>query len=211
MTGAERLRKNAETMGAERERIVGAVRGLSQAQLDFQPAADSWSIGQIAQHVGLVERGLTEILKKMLRQPGGKGVLRIGYEELPLTIQGIPQEVARLGFQLLSPFAILTRFAPRSIVPSVIANPVVKAKAAPQTEPPRGTPRAGIVEFLTSVRQETMQVLKNAQDKDLTRYHWLHPLLGYQDLAGTLELIASHDRRHILQMDHVRNYPRFPS
>jgi hypothetical protein len=38
--------------------FLSAVERLTDAQWDFRPAADRWSIGLISEHLGLVERGL---------------------------------------------------------------------------------------------------------------------------------------------------------
>jgi hypothetical protein len=38
--------------------FLSAVERLTDAQWDFRPAADRWSIGLVGEHLGLVERGL---------------------------------------------------------------------------------------------------------------------------------------------------------
>jgi DinB superfamily len=210
MTNTGRLPNSIAKMHQERERIVGIVQGLPQAGLDFQPNAKSWSIGQIAQHVALVEGGLMYIVQKMLQLPGDQRVLKVGYDQLPLTIKGIPQDIVRVGLKLLTPFSFLSRFVPRSMISWLIANPIIKAKAAPLAEPLQGTAQEGIVVFLSAVRECTMQVLENVTDGDISRSHWIHPLVGYQDLPGTLDLIANHDHRHIQQIANVRKNSQFP-
>jgi hypothetical protein len=198
-------------MEEKRERIAALLRPLSQAQLDFQPDPNSWSIGQVAEHVALSERGLLDIVKSLLQGPAGRRVLEVSYDQLPLTIQGIPNSVARLSFELLSPFSFLTRFTPKSVVQFMLANRVLKAKAAPQSEPAHGKARADLLAFLSEVRQSTLRFLESVKNKDLSQFHWSHPILGYQDLYGILDLITSHDNRHIRQIEIVRNDPRFPA
>ena len=206
-----RLQDSIARMEENRGRIAGAIQDLSQAQLDFQPAAYSWSIGQVAEHVALSERGVMDIVKSLLQEPGGRRLLEVSYDQLPLTLQGIPTSVARLSFELMKPFSFLTRFTPKSAVQFMLAHPIVKAKAAPQSDPSHGTPRADLFAFLAEVRRSTLQFLETVKDKDLSPFHWSHPILGYQDLCGMLELIASHDNRHIQQIEEVRKNPRFPA
>jgi len=207
----DKLQDSIARMEEKRGRIAGAIQKLSQAQLDFQPGAKSWSIGQVAEHVALSERGLMEIVKSLFQEPGGRRLLEVTYDQLPLTIQGIPTGIARLSFELLRPFSFMTRCTPKSAVQFMLANPIVKAKAAPESVPAHGKPRAELVAFLSDVRRSTLQFLESVQDKDLSRFHWSHPILGYQDLYGMLELIASHDNRHIRQIEDVRKNPRFPA
>jgi len=211
VTNVDRLQDSIAKLKEKREKIAGTVQELSQAQLDFQPTAESWSIGQVAEHVALSERGLMNIVKSLFQGPAGRRVLQVSYEQLPLTIQGIPAGIARLSFELLRPFSFMTRFTPRSIVQFMLANPVVKAKAAPESVPAHGKARADLVAFLTEVRQSTLQFLDTVKDKDLSQFHWSHPILGYQDLYGMLDLIASHDNRHIQQIENVKKDPHFPS
>ena len=210
MTKWDKLQDSIAQMEEKRRRISDVVQTLSQAQLDFQPGPRSWSIGQVAEHVALSERGLMNLVKSLLQGPGGRRVLQVSYDQLPLTLQGIPTSFARLAFELLRPFSFMTRFTPQAVIRFMLANPLVKAKAAPDSVPAHGKARAELVAFLTEVRQSTLQFLESVKDKDLAQFHWSHPLLGYQDLSGMLELIVSHDSRHILQIEEVRKNPRFP-
>ena len=207
----DKLQDSIARMEEKRERIGDAVRPLSQAQLDFRPSPDVWSIGQVAEHVALSERGLLAIVKSLMEDPGGRRVLEVSYEQLPLTIQGIPNDIARLSFELVRPFSFLTRFTPKSVVQFMLANPIVKAKAAPQSEPAHGKPRAELIAFLSEIRRSTLHFLDGVKDVDLSQFHWSHPILGYQDLYGILDLITSHDTRHILQIEGLRKDPGFPA
>lgn len=211
MTNVDQLQDSIARLNEKREKIARTVRELSQAQLDFQPATAAWSIGQIAEHVALSERGLMNIVKSLFQGPAGRRVLEVSYDQLPLTLQGIPTSIARLSFELLRPFSFMTRFTPQAVIRFMLANPLVKAKAAPDSVPAHGKARAELAAFLTEVRQSTLQFLESVKDKDLSQFHWSHPLLGYQDLSGMLDLIASHDNRHIQQIEDVRKNPRFPA
>jgi hypothetical protein len=151
-----------------------------------------------------------DIVKSLFQAPGGRRVMEVSYDQLPLTIQGIPRGVARLSFELLRPFSFMTRYVPKSVVQFMLAHPIVRAKAAPQSEPTHGKARAELAAFLGDVRQSTLRLLDTVKDKDLSRFHWSHPILGYQDLYGILDLIASHDNRHIQQIENLRKDPRFP-
>ncbi|HWP86136.1 MAG TPA: DinB family protein [Terriglobia bacterium] len=211
MTDQTKLQEGIVRIQEQRGRIIGVLQTLTQAQADFQPAAGAWSIGQIGQHLALVERGLMEIVRDMFDRSGPRQVLKVEYDRLPLTLKGVPRGVARFGFQMIRPFSFLARFTPQALISFVIANPIVKATAAPQTEPAPGKKTAEVLTLLSEVRQETLRLLERAKERELSQYHWLHPVLGYQDLYGTLELIASHDQRHLQQIERVRKDARFPA
>ena len=120
----------------------------------------------------------------------------------------IPPRILRLTPVLL-PFSLMSRLMPQSLQTSLLANPVVKIKTAPLVEPKFGISRAELIEQLRQVRQATLSVLQPVQEWDLSRFRWFHPLMGTHDVYGTLELLASHERRHSGQIERVRKDPRF--
>lgn len=52
-----------------RDVLLAAVAPLSEAQWVFKPGLDRWSIGEIIEHLGLVERGLFSRVEKALATP----------------------------------------------------------------------------------------------------------------------------------------------
>ena len=61
--------KNAATRAA----LCDEVRGLSEVQAGFRPAAGRWSIGEILDHVCLAERSITRTASRILQQAAGRG------------------------------------------------------------------------------------------------------------------------------------------
>jgi len=52
-----------------RERLIGAVAGLSPAQADFKPSPDAWSVAGIVEHLATVEDFVIMRLEKMAFGP----------------------------------------------------------------------------------------------------------------------------------------------
>jgi hypothetical protein len=52
-----------------RERLIGAVAGLSQEQADFKPSSDTWSVAGIVEHLATVEDLVIIRLEKMASEP----------------------------------------------------------------------------------------------------------------------------------------------
>jgi len=211
MTNAERLASTVAKMQEERAAFLRGLEGLSQAELDFKPASDSWSVGEVAHHVGLTEtmfhRYLADLLRSGSREHGASRT--IPFDELPMGPQMIPPSLLRLPPVLL-PFAIMSSFMPQRLQSALLANPLVKVKTAPAVEPKHGIAQGELLDFLKKARQATLELLKPVQDWDLTRFRWFHPLMGGHDVYGTLDLIASHDRRHAAQVERVKKTPEFP-
>ena len=211
MTNPERLASAIGKLQEERAAFLGRMDGLLQAELDFKPAADSWSVGEVAHHVGITERVFHRYLSELFRSgsPEQGASRTIRFDELPMGPQMIPTSLLRLAPVLL-PFAILSSLMPQSLQSALLANPLVKIKTAPAVEPKHGVPRTELLDFLKQTRQATLDLLEPVKEWDLTRFRWFHPLMGTHDVYGTLELIASHDRRHAGQVERVKNNPNFP-
>lgn len=64
--GAEAIVRH---LNAAKEKFLASVSGLSEAQLKFKPAADRWSIAEIAEHIVLSETFLHEVVADMLKSP----------------------------------------------------------------------------------------------------------------------------------------------
>ena len=211
MTNADRLANAILAFQKERAAFLRPIEGLSQAELDFKPSSDAWSIGEVVHHVGLTEKVFQSYVRELLKSGDPKkGASRtIRFEELPMGPQIIPTSLLKLAPVLL-PFSILSSLMPKGLQSSLLANPLVKIKTAPVVEPKAGIPRAELRDFLKQVRQSTLQLLEPVKGWDLSRFQWFHPLMGTHDIYGTLELLASHDRRHAAQMERVRSDPKFP-
>lgn len=211
MTNAERLASAIGKLQEERAAFLRHMDGLSQAELDFKPAPDSWSVGEVAHHVGLTERVFHRYMTELLRSgnPEQGASRTIHFDELPMGPQMIPTSLLRLA-PVLMPFAILSSLMPQSLQSALLANPWVKIKTAPAVEPKHGIPQAEMLDFLKQARQATLELLEPVKEWDLTRFRWFHPLMGAHDVYGTLDLIASHDHRHAGQIERVKSNPKFP-
>ena len=56
-------------LNAAKEKFLASVAGLSEAQLKFKPAADRWSVAEIAEHIVLSENFLHDVVSGMLKTP----------------------------------------------------------------------------------------------------------------------------------------------
>ena len=68
ITAGERA-KAANYLAATRDGLLEAVRGLSDAQWNFKPAADRWSIAQAMEHMAIIEGRIQDIMGRMSEAP----------------------------------------------------------------------------------------------------------------------------------------------
>jgi hypothetical protein len=59
----------AKFLKQSREQVFGSVKGLSEAQLKFKPADDSWSVEDCLKHIAITEQALWGMLDGNLKQP----------------------------------------------------------------------------------------------------------------------------------------------
>jgi hypothetical protein len=217
MTNEEKFARATEQMQRERIAFLARFEGLSQAQLDFKPARDSWSVGETAQHVGLTERVIRDNLKNLLQEAGDRDeagdrqdtLRKVGFHELPLAPRFIPAALFRFPPFLMS-LSLVSRMVPRPVQTFFLANPLLKARAAPNVEPKGAMPKEELMEFLRSGRESTIALLEPSKSRDLSRIRWEHPLMGTHDIYGTMELLAGHEQRHRTQIERVKSDARFP-
>ncbi|HUK53533.1 MAG TPA: DinB family protein [Candidatus Binatia bacterium] len=59
----------ARYLAATREAVKGEVQGLSEAQWNFKPAPDRWSIAEVMEHIAIIEGRIREIIGGMESAP----------------------------------------------------------------------------------------------------------------------------------------------
>jgi len=61
----------ARELDAVRAEVLREADGLSQAQADWRPSADDWSVGEILHHLTLAEVNTGKLTSKLLKETGG--------------------------------------------------------------------------------------------------------------------------------------------
>lgn len=60
---------SADLMKNTKTDLQNAIKGLSQAQLDYKPAADRWSVKECVYHIAVSEKNLWAMLEKSMKEP----------------------------------------------------------------------------------------------------------------------------------------------
>lgn len=192
----------AQTFGKELAALIAEVdanvrhaesltNGLSQQQFNWRPEPGRWSIGECLSHLNTVNGPDLATVKAAITagqasRTNGTGPFRYG---------------------------LLSRKFVASMEPPVTR----KFKAPKYYEPP---PEADLNRTLAEYRRissEIRRLAESAKGLDLARVKTtlptlpplLRPLIK-MPLGARLELLTTHDRRHLWQADQVRDHANFP-
>jgi hypothetical protein len=173
----EDYRQQFERIASEAKELAA---GLTEAQFNWRPAPDEWSIEECLAHLTVVGQVEVEAVEKAVDLAKAKGITGTGPFEYP----------------------VWERFIVRETEP-----PVRHRMPAPKRfVPVHGQPITGILPtFLHLQRQFTIQT-ERADGLDLRRVKVPTPItrLLKLSLGATLAQAAAHERRHLAQARRVR-------
>ena len=177
----ERLRESLNTSDEAANRLVAE---LNEEQLNWQPAPGRWSVGQCLEHLCITNEAYLPAITAALREKPDAPVEQI-----------VPGWFA--GWFL------------RNFI-----EPSSQTRRAPAPSKIRPTARVGlsVLERFLSGNQSCRELILSAQNKDVNRVRFWNPLAkGIRFTVGTgFEIIAGHERRHLLQAERVKEADNFP-
>jgi hypothetical protein len=159
------------TLDASRADLLARVRGLSQERLDWKPSPERWSVGEILDHLALVEAAVEKLLARLVeraRKRGGGGTQGAG------------------------PAGSLT--LPADVASNITAFPVF-----PGAAPRHGMPAAVLLRQLADRREDLLA--RAGGRFDMSGCSFPHPALGRLDFHQWLLFVAEHERGHTRQID----------
>lgn len=160
------------------------VGGLSEEQLNWQPAAGAWSVGQCLEHLCITNETYMPPMSAALQ-----------------AAPDAPVEQIRPGW--------FSRWFLKSFVePSLNGRRV----PAPGKVRPGTRVSAAVVQRFLASNKACRELMVRARSKDVNRIRFRNPLVaGLRFTVGVgFEIIASHEQRHLLQAQRVRDAVNFP-
>jgi hypothetical protein len=157
---------------------------LTEEQLNWQPAAGSWSVGQCLEHLCRTnEAYLASIYAALKEKPDS------------------PVEQITPGW--------FGRWFIRSFVEP---SPNSKRVSAPAKIRPAARVDLAVLDRFLSGNRTCRELLVRTRGKNINRIRFWNPfVLGIRFTVGTgLEIITGHERRHLLQAERVRDSVNFP-
>jgi|SRR5580704_8418305 hypothetical protein len=175
----EREEGVAELEGS-RKAFLDATNGLSEAQWNFKPGPDRWSIAECAEHIGVTE---TFILNLITEQ----------------ALKGPAEPEKRAQVQGKN----------ATIMPMALDRSA-KFKAPEIIQPTRRWATSGeITKNVLENRARTIEFVSTTQE-DLRDHFMDHPVFKTLDTYQWILLTSAHMRRHTLQILEVKGDPNFP-
>jgi hypothetical protein len=196
------FRPSLQRFRTVRVRTLCLVGDLTQAQSDWLPAPDKWSVGEVLDHLLLAEKYLRQEIRQLidLKKARRTATLRRGFAELDISLGFIPKSL--LPF-LEIPFAVVNLF-----VPSAVRGFLVRSRLIPAQHPTVATPRKArsASELRTELGasfRETEALFEANPSLDYRQMFYVHPLLGSNDVLELLHIVTLHEERHQEQIADV--------
>jgi hypothetical protein len=174
---------------AIRDDVRTLTAGLSDAQINWRPSREHWSIAQCIKHLVLTGTYACEAQASAIAQARGQRRLSDG----PYKYGGIP---AKMGKMLMS-----------SVEPPVAKKFKTAKKVVPSDHHDGG---ALVAEFL-ALQDRLERNIADAKGLDLNAASVSLPVpLFYMKLGQSLPFELAHERRHLWQARQVRSHTDFP-
>jgi hypothetical protein len=179
LSPAEREHAVAE-LESSRTVFLEATHGLSEAQWNFKPGPDRWSIAECSEHIGVTEAFILNLItEQALKGPAEPEKLS--------QVQGKDAAIMVMGVDRSSKFK-----APEVIQPTR-----------------RWTTSGEITKNILQNRARTIEFVNTTQE-DLRVHFMDHPVFKTLDTYQWILLTSAHMRRHTAQILEVKADPNFP-
>jgi hypothetical protein len=176
----------AQQFEATKREAVNVAGGLTDAQLNWCPAPDQWSVGQCLMHLATSTDAALPAIDRAIAQAREQGWRRT--------------RPARYGW--------FTRWMTRSMEPP----PKRRMKTFKIFEPPAQSLRSeDVLRAVSDSRDRLLDRVRRSEELDVARTVVVSPVtrLFRMPLGGYFAFLAAHDRRHLHQARQVRAAPRF--
>ena len=179
LSGAERDHAVAELENSQKA-FLEATNGLSEAQWNFKPAPDRWSIAECAEHIGVTENFIVKLITEQALKSAAE-------PEKRSQVQGKDAAIMVMGVDRSSKF-----------------------KAPEVIQPTRRWATSGeITKNVLENRARTIEFISTTQE-DLRDHFMDHPVFKTLDTYQWILLTSAHMRRHTAQILEVKADLNFP-
>jgi hypothetical protein len=161
--------------------LLKSIKKLSDAQLNFKPAPDKWSIKECVQHLALAEAGLWQWIQGTLKSPANPEKRA----NIKMTDADLLKGVANRQQKAQAP----ENFQPKNAQWATVDETIQAFKAE----------RATHIEFM-----------KGSGADDMRNHVATETPLGALDSYQLVLLLSAHTSRHTEQINEIKAYPGFP-
>jgi hypothetical protein len=158
--------------------------GLTEEQLNWQPASGAWSIGQCLEHLCLGnEIYLPAISAALVDQPAS----------------AVPE--ITLGW-----------FARWFIRSYIEPSPITRRGSSPKKSAPARHVQLSVIDRFLRTNEDARRLIHEAEPLNVNRIRFVNPFVpGIRFTVGAgLKITCGHERRHLLQAERVKQSLGFP-
>jgi hypothetical protein len=176
------------------------VAGLDQAALDRVPGRGRWSVGEVLDHLVLVDGFYRLELERLiaLALAGRTPELWRGTAEVDVAVAFVPRSLMPLVDLPLTWFSSLL---PAPVRDFLMRSPSFPARHPSFAAPRHGRPAADLRRELAGAPATTRALLAAHPDLDYGAMTYRQPVLGRNSVPEMLHVLVLHERRH---QDQVR-------
>jgi hypothetical protein len=177
----EERRLAVDRLLTSRDQFLATVEGISPTQAKFTPAADQWSILELAEHIAISDEALRGLIRGALKRPAQPEVM----EQVQANDYRYHRE--------FRPHPKGVNKAPDSLCPHSRFATLAEAST----------------EFLKQ-REDTIAYARETQD-GLRGHMSPHPVFGPMDAYQWLVACALHVESHTHQIQELKDHPHYPA
>lgn len=181
---SKKIQELVDLLYSERQKVLDAVSGLSNAQLEHRPGDGLWSISEILHHLALTEEANSKFMSRLIRQADSGSLVPD-----PSPDQSV--------LDCLDSFA------------ETLHN--TKATAPDFVAPKEHAPVADSLARLESALAGMIDKVKQLGPYDLSQVVYPHPLLGPLNGYQWVVISGRHEGRHAAQIRRIKKAEDFPA
>ena len=177
------LIEQLDSITEDARKVFGA---LNEAQLNWKPSVEQWSVGQCFDHLIVTNRSFFPLLEQV-----GRGERR------------------NSAWESWSP---LSGFFGKFVARSLEQEGGRKFKAPKKIEPSSSDIDSGIINRFAEHQRELSELLKATAGRDLKKIVVTSPISGFVTyrLPDACRIVVAHERRHFAQARRVTEAEGFP-
>jgi DinB family protein len=180
---SRKLQEIVDEISSQRQALIGSVRGLSEAQLNYKAEGDPWSISDILHHLALAGEASFKLLSMMVKQAEERGAAPdlTPDESILASIDHIKQEAENQRVQ-----------APDFVTPH------------------SHIPADESIARLAASSEKFGEVISRLARFDLGQLIYPHPFFKDLNLYQWILVSGWHEGRHTAQVERIKSQADFP-
>jgi DinB superfamily len=168
-----------DSIDETRGKLTAAVSNLSDNELNFRPAENSWTVAELVEHVAKTEAGIVPLVFRLLKNAEADGAQSDGTINPPISLAEQHEKSRTTKFQ------------------------------APEMIRPEGTASVSESLAKLAESRETISNLRSRLEAvDLSSTAFPHPAFGKLNLYQWLAFIGLHEGRHLEQIEKIISQAR---